>query len=75
MAKISFTNSSSVREKSEPMEGLIKSMKEHREQFNRKREMEQMKREIIEEVRSRIDIRLKDDIYEQLSCALKKLGQ
>ena len=45
------------------------------DEANRRREMEQMKREITEDVLSRISIRLEDEALKQLRDMLNSLGQ
>lgn len=45
------------------------------EQEEHRREMEQMKREITEDVLSRISIRLEDEALKQLRDMLNSLGQ
>ena len=45
------------------------------DEINHRREMEQMKREITEDVLSRISIRLEDEALKQLRDMLNSLGQ
>ena len=45
------------------------------EELKRRREMEQMKKEITEEVLSRISIRLEDEAIQQLRNAINSLGK
>ena len=47
----------------------------HIDEMNHRREMEQMKREITEDVMSRISIRLEDEALKQLRDMLNGLGQ
>lgn len=44
------------------------------EEMNRRREMEQMKHEITEEVMSRVAIRIEDEAIKQLRDLLHELG-
>ena len=44
------------------------------EEMNRRHEMEQMKREITEEVMSRVAIRIEDEAIKQLRDLLHELG-
>lgn len=45
------------------------------DEFNRRREMEQMKKEITEDVMSRINIRLEDEALKKLQDILNDLGK
>lgn len=47
----------------------------HIDEMNHRQEMEQMKKEITEDVLSRISIRLEDEALKQLRDMLNSLGQ